>query len=239
MPERRHAHRRCRPRGPPGPATPGHSPWAHRRSTLGLPRVFRAPASMLVSFSAIGYAGPVPTGPEQGSHHDRDRFVHADTRRPALPSLSPHVAGSQRFRTGSAGRRLVAPLPRSLGGTSFTDGRARSAVGADHQGHGQSRTLADRPAQGARRRACREGGLVPGPAGPAPDVAPLLPRGPLGPAGDPSADGSRLGRLADGRRERPTAHVDREPIDGGGGAPAHSDGDRPGRGGGLGRRRRP
>jgi hypothetical protein len=33
---------------------------------------------MLVSFSAIDDAGPVATGPEQGSHHDCDRFVRAD-----------------------------------------------------------------------------------------------------------------------------------------------------------------
>jgi hypothetical protein len=32
------------------------------------------------SFSAIEYAGPVATGPGQGSRHDCDRFPRADDR---------------------------------------------------------------------------------------------------------------------------------------------------------------
>lgn len=235
-----------------------HGSFGRPRSTLQVPRIFRAPAATLVSFSAIQYAGPVAVGPGQGPRHDCDHLPPAAPRRPAallfpllfpflfpflLPFVSrflrsPPVAGSRRFRTGSPGRRLVAAVPRSRGGTPRTDGGARSVVGADHQGHRESRPLAGRPAQGARRRACGEGGLVPGRAGPARADAALVPRGPLEPAGGPAADASGLGRLADGRRERPTGHVDREPVDGGGRASADGGGDRPGRGGGLGLRRR-
>ncbi|WP_461079426.1 WD40 repeat domain-containing protein [Streptomyces deserti] len=81
------------------------------RSTVNTPRIFRAPASMPVSFSAIDDTGPVATGLGQGSRHDCDHFSPADTRGPVLLSVSPPVTGSRRFRTGFPGRRLVAPLP--------------------------------------------------------------------------------------------------------------------------------
>ncbi len=54
--------------------------WACPRSRLSSPRIFRAPASRLVSFSAIEYAGPVAAGPGQGSRHDCDHFPPADSR---------------------------------------------------------------------------------------------------------------------------------------------------------------
>lgn len=64
-------------------------------------------------FRRFDHAGPVPIGQEQGSRHDCDRLPHADPRNDALLEATPDPFRSPRF---------------------LADGRARSAVGADHQG---------------------------------------------------------------------------------------------------------